>query len=81
MDELGEQIDAGRSARSSLEPSCASVFRDELRNLFPTDARAPPGCGAQTMLLPEFLQSRVPVYQPPRLDGRCCSTGIATRRR
>ncbi len=33
---LGDQIDAGLPI-VVLEPSCASVFRDELRNLFPTD--------------------------------------------
>jgi Fe-S oxidoreductase len=68
MDELGEQIDAGIPL-IVLEPSCASVFRDELRNLFPTDARAT-RLRTQTLLLPEFLQSQVPGYQPPRLDGK-----------
>ena len=68
LDELGEQIDAGIPL-IVLEPSCASVFRDELRNLFPTDARAT-RLRMQTMLLPEFLQSRLPDYQPPRLDRR-----------
>ena len=36
---LGPQIDAGMPI-VVLEPSCASVFRDELTNLFPGDARA-----------------------------------------
>ena len=36
MDHLAPQIDAGVPI-VVLEPSCASVFRDELRNLFPTD--------------------------------------------
>ena len=36
---LAPAIDAGRPI-VVLEPSCASVFRDELRNLFPDDARA-----------------------------------------
>ena len=35
MDRLAPQIDAGVPI-VVLEPSCASVFRDELRNLFPT---------------------------------------------
>ncbi|MEO8258161.1 MAG: FAD-linked oxidase C-terminal domain-containing protein [Acidobacteriota bacterium] len=68
LDELGEQIDAGVPL-IVLEPSCASVFRDELRNLFPADPRAA-RLRAQTMLLPEFLQSKVPGYQPPRLDRK-----------
>ena len=36
---LRSEIDAGLPI-VVLEPSCASVFRDELRNLFPEDARA-----------------------------------------
>ena len=45
------------------------MFRDELRNLFPTDARANRLRG-QTLLLAEFLESRLPGYQPPRLDRK-----------
>jgi Fe-S oxidoreductase len=63
---LGPQIDAGRPI-VVLEPSCASVFRDELRNLFPTDVRAD-RLRRQTFLLSEFLEHQVPGYQPPRLD-------------
>jgi FAD/FMN-containing dehydrogenase/Fe-S oxidoreductase len=51
-----------------LEPSCASVFRDELRNLFPTDARAERLRG-QTFLLSEFLERRSGQYEPPRIDA------------
>jgi FAD/FMN-containing dehydrogenase/Fe-S oxidoreductase len=68
LDELGGEIDAG-TPLIVLEPSCASVFRDELRNLFPTDARAN-RLRAQTLLLAEFLESRLPGYQPPRLDTK-----------
>src|ERR1700720_1616132 len=50
-----------------LEPSCASVFRDELRNLFPADVRAD-RLRRQTFLLSEFLEHQVPGYQPPRLN-------------
>ncbi len=39
MDVLSAEIDAGLPI-VVLEPSCASVFRDELHNLFPNDARA-----------------------------------------
>jgi FAD/FMN-containing dehydrogenase/Fe-S oxidoreductase len=49
-----------------LEPSCASVFRDELRNLFPTDERAD-RLRRQTFLLSEFLERHSAGYQPPRL--------------
>ena len=66
MDRLGPQIDAGVPI-VVLEPSCASVFRDELRNLFPTDARAEK-LRKQTFLLSEFLERQAPGFQPPRLE-------------
>ena len=66
MDHLAPQIDAGVPI-VVLEPSCASVFRDELRNLFPTDARAAK-LKQQTFLLSEFLERHAPGFQPPRLD-------------
>src|SRR5205807_1109586 len=49
-----------------LEPSCASVFRDELINLFPQDARAQQ-LKRQSFLLSEFLQRRAPDWRPPQL--------------
>jgi Fe-S oxidoreductase len=49
-----------------LEPSCASVFRDELHNLFPADERAD-RLRRQTFLLSEFLERHSAAYQPPRL--------------
>lgn len=52
-----------------LEPSCATVFRDELLNLFPNDARAEQ-LARQTYLLGEFLAQRAPNYQPPSLAGK-----------
>ena len=52
-----------------LEPSCASVFRDELRNLFPLDARATK-LRSQTFLLSEFLEHHAPDYKPPQLQGK-----------
>jgi Fe-S oxidoreductase len=52
-----------------LEPSCASVFRDELRNLFPLDLRAAKLRG-QTFLLSEFLEHHAPGYTPPQLPGK-----------
>jgi Fe-S oxidoreductase len=65
MASLGETIDAGVPI-VVLEPSCASVFRDELRSLFPNDARAA-RLSSQTVLLSELLESREVAYQPPRL--------------
>jgi Fe-S oxidoreductase len=65
MTSLSAQIDAGTPI-VVLEPSCASVFRDELRNLFPIDAQAAK-LREQTFLLSEFLERKAPGYQPPAL--------------
>jgi Fe-S oxidoreductase len=68
LDSLGPQIDAG-VPMVVLEPSCASVFRDELRSLFPADERAGK-LRAQTFLLSEFLERHAPGFTPPRLERR-----------
>jgi FAD/FMN-containing dehydrogenase/Fe-S oxidoreductase len=68
MAELGPQIDAGYPM-VVLEPSCASVFRDELRNLFPDDPRADK-LRRQTFVLTEFLTKHAPGYEPPQLSGK-----------
>jgi Fe-S oxidoreductase len=68
MSALGAHIDAGIPI-VVLEPSCASVFRDELRNLFPTDARAT-RLRSQTFLLSEFLERHAPGYQAPQLGRK-----------
>ncbi len=65
---LAREIDAGLPI-VVLEPSCASVFRDELRNLLPEDARAD-RLRRQTFLLSEFLQHHAPGYQPPQLSQK-----------
>ncbi len=67
LDILGPQIDAGLPI-VVLEPSCASVFRDELGNFFPGDDRAA-RLRDQTFLLSEFLLQRAPQYKPPELAG------------
>ena len=72
---LAAEIDAGVPV-VVLEPSCASVFRDELSNLMPGNARAA-RLGKQTFLLSEFLEQRAPEFVPPRaprkvlLHGHC----------
>jgi Fe-S oxidoreductase len=63
---LKEPIDAGWPV-VVLEPSCASVFRDELHNLLPFDARAE-RLRQQTFVLSEFLEHQAPGYQPPQLS-------------
>jgi FAD/FMN-containing dehydrogenase/Fe-S oxidoreductase len=52
-----------------LEPSCASVFRDELTNLLPADPRAQK-LRDQTFLLSEFLVKHAPNYQPPKITQK-----------
>ena len=66
MSALGPAIDA-RLPIVVLEPSCASVFRDELHNLFPTNERAH-RLRNQTFLLSEFLQAQSPGYRPTKLS-------------
>jgi Fe-S oxidoreductase len=57
-----------------LEPSCASVFRDELRNLFPDDPLADQ-LWRQIFLLSEFLEYHARGYNPPRLDRKAVLHG------
>jgi FAD/FMN-containing dehydrogenase/Fe-S oxidoreductase len=52
-----------------LEPSCVSVFRDELTNLLGPDEDAK-RLKEQTYLLTEFLAKKVPEYAPPRLHRK-----------
>jgi Fe-S oxidoreductase len=49
-----------------LEPSCATVFRDEMLNLFPEDERAV-RLSKQTFLLSEFLEKKAKNFSPPKL--------------
>jgi FAD/FMN-containing dehydrogenase/Fe-S oxidoreductase len=55
-----------------LEPACLSVFRDELHQLFPGDARAR-DLSARTHSLAEFLERRG--YAPRRAFGRALLHG------
>ena len=68
LERLAPQVNAGLPV-IMLEPSCATVFRDELRNLLPHH-----GVGQrlrrQTFTLSGFLQTEVPGYEPPKLPGR-----------
>lgn len=49
-----------------LEPSCCSVFRDELRNLFPESNEARQ-VTENTFTLSEFLEKKMADYQPPKV--------------
>jgi FAD/FMN-containing dehydrogenase/Fe-S oxidoreductase len=68
LDVLAPQLAAGTPI-VVLEPSCASVFRDELTNLLPNDPRAAK-LRDQTLLLSEFLVKHAPDYQPPQIDRK-----------
>jgi FAD/FMN-containing dehydrogenase/Fe-S oxidoreductase len=61
--DLRDEIRAG-TPLVGLEPSCISVFRDELLNFFPNDDDAR-RLSSQTFLLTEFLARTVPEYHPP----------------
>ena len=50
-----------------LEPSCVSVFRDELVNLFPDDARAKQLAGAAMTLSEFFVREKI---EPPSLPRK-----------
>jgi len=65
---FAQPIDAGTPI-VVLEPSCASVFRDELQNLFPDHPRAS-RLRSQTFLLSEFLERHAAGYEPPRLPRK-----------
>jgi len=73
LDELRDVIDTG-VPMVVLEPSCASVFRDELCNLFPTDQRAN-RLRSQTFLLSELLESGRKPYEPPMLKRKALLHG------
>jgi FAD/FMN-containing dehydrogenase/Fe-S oxidoreductase len=57
-----------------LEPSVASVFRDELRGFFPHDEDAMRLRG-RTMTLAELLDGELEGWEPPRLEGRALLHG------
>ncbi|MHB8303288.1 MAG: FAD-binding and (Fe-S)-binding domain-containing protein [Acidobacteriaceae bacterium] len=68
LDALAPQLRAGTPI-VVLEPSCASVFRDEARNLLADDARTEK-LARQTFLLGEFLVQKAPHYVPAPRNGQ-----------
>jgi len=70
---LEPEIQAGTSM-VVLEPSCASVFRDELNELWPDDPLAKK-LVSQTFLLSEFLTEKLDAYQPPKLKRKALLHG------
>lgn len=68
LNRFAPEIDAG-TPFIFLEPSCASVFRDELLNFFPENLRAQKLAG-QTLLFADALRTLAPQYQPKRVSGQ-----------
>ena len=73
LDALSPEIEAGIPI-VGLEPSCVAVFRDELLNLFPNDARAQ-ALARQTFLLSEFLDSNSRDSPLPRYERKALLHG------
>ncbi len=67
LERMAPQIEAGLPF-IFLEPSCASVFKDELLELFPNDARAKKLSG-QVWLLADWLTAKAPEWANGRLTG------------
>jgi Fe-S oxidoreductase len=72
LSELRGQIDAD-TLIIGLEPSCVSVFRDEMTNLLGNDEAAKK-MKAQTFLLSEFLVNKAG-YHPPQLNRKALVHG------
>lgn len=72
MDGLGAEIDRGTPI-VVLEPSCCSVFRDELTGLFPESPRAQK-LKHQTFTISEFLEKQ-PHFVPPTLRKKALVHG------
>ncbi|HEY3706948.1 MAG TPA: heterodisulfide reductase-related iron-sulfur binding cluster, partial [Terracidiphilus sp.] len=68
LDRMAPQIDAGLPF-VFLEPSCASVFRDELPELFPDNPRAR-RLRDSVSLLADFLADQAPAFAADRLAGK-----------
>src|ERR1051326_3564309 len=57
-----------------LEPSCATVFREELINFFPDDKDAK-RLSEQTFLLSDFLEQKSPKFELPQFKRRALLHG------
>jgi Fe-S oxidoreductase len=67
LDRMAPQIEAGLPF-IFLEPSCASVFRDEALEFFPNDPRAQ-RMSKQVWLLADWLAAKAPEWVAGRLQG------------
>jgi Fe-S oxidoreductase len=70
---MADDIEAG-TPMVVLEPSCCSVFRDELNGLMPESAAAH-RLTENTFTLSEFLEKRVKDYEAPQLNSKAIVQG------
>ncbi len=70
---MADDIEAG-TPMVVLEPSCASVFRDELNGMMPESKEAH-RLMENTFLLSEFLEKKVKDYQAPQWQGKAIVQG------
>jgi len=68
FDRMAPEIEAGLPF-IFLEPSCASVFRDEALEFFPNDPRAQ-RMSKQVWLLADWLAAKAPEWVTGRLEGK-----------
>jgi Fe-S oxidoreductase len=73
LNALGPHISAN-TPMVVLEPSCCSVFRDEMHNLFPESTEAKQ-LAENTFTLSEFLEKKIPNYQPPKVRRQAIVQG------
>src|SRR5215467_2169422 len=68
LDTMQPAIEAG-TPMVVLEPSCCSVFRDELNGLMP-DSRRAHRLMENTFTLSEFLQKKAKTFPSPKIDRK-----------
>ena len=73
MDALAPLLEDENSFIVGTEPSCITVFRDELPGIFPDDPRAK-RLSERSMMLGDFL-TRHTDYTPPDIEGRIMMHG------
>jgi Fe-S oxidoreductase len=73
MHTLKDEIEAGVPV-VGLEPSCVSVFRDELHNFFPRNEQAK-RLQKQFFTLAEFLEKKAPDFKVPQLKTKAVVHG------
>ena len=73
LNALADEIEAG-TPMVVLEPSCCSVFRDELNGLMP-DSQQAHRLMENTFTLSEFVEKKVRNYDPPQLKRKAIVQG------